>query len=455
MWTDIHEFQKSCDKCQRASHYHPPKPPLHPLPVPHLFERLHLDYLGPLRTSSCGKKWILLVIDAYSGWTECFALENADAITTAKVFYQEVITRYGCTKYILTDRGATFLSTLLQALCQIWGIKKHSTSSYHPSSNSKSERFNRFLWKSLRTLVDKNQLDWPKYLPGIMMAYRATPAANSTGFSPYFLCFAKDMVFPIDNVINPTLDVSPNFRETLKYFMESVTMARKTAHENLIRHHEESKKYYDLKNKDPQYKVGQYVWLFDPTTPVGFSAKLKPRYIGPYVICEANKNHTYRLRYYNTGIVTNNLINAQRIKPMYLPWTSRIRTTDPERQRNVNEFRQGQTAADRQKPKTQQPQQQLQQRQQGNNKNPSQGQDQGNGHSTSKTNISYHDKKVEKVVDLKRQNKVKWYRVKFHNVPGTKWFRDGALHIPQDLIDMCLQRKTWAGKPRKVKKKKT
>ena len=65
-------------------------------------------------------------------------------------------------------------------------------------------------------------------------------------------------------------------------------MARKTAHENFIRHHEESKKYYDLKTKDPQYKVGQYVWLFDPTTPVGFSAKLKPRYIGPCVICEAN-----------------------------------------------------------------------------------------------------------------------------------------------------------------------
>ena len=73
----IHEFQKSCDKCQRASHYHPPKQPLHPLPVPNLFERLHLDYLGPLRTSSCGKKWILLVIDAFSGWTECFALESA------------------------------------------------------------------------------------------------------------------------------------------------------------------------------------------------------------------------------------------------------------------------------------------------------------------------------------------------------------------------------------------
>ena len=60
------------------------------------------------------------VIDAFSGWTECFALESADAITTAQVFYQEVITRYGCPKYILTDRGATFLSTLLKAFVKFW-----------------------------------------------------------------------------------------------------------------------------------------------------------------------------------------------------------------------------------------------------------------------------------------------------------------------------------------------
>ena len=65
--------------------------------------------------------------------------------------------------------------------------------------------------KYLQTLVYKNQLDWPKYLPGIFMAYRATPAANSIGFSQYFLCFAKDMVFPFDNVINSTVDASPNF----------------------------------------------------------------------------------------------------------------------------------------------------------------------------------------------------------------------------------------------------
>ena len=135
--------------------------------------------------------------------------------------------------------------------------------------------------------------------------------------------------------------------------------------------HEESKEYYDLKTKDPQYKVGQYVWLFDPTTPVGFSAKPKPSYLGPYVICEANKNHTYRLRNYKTGI--DNSINAQRIKPAYLPWTSRISTTDPDRQRHIHDLRRGQIAAHKQKPNTTTTAK-LQLRQQGNNKNTPQGQ---------------------------------------------------------------------------------
>ena len=71
--------------------------------------------------------------------------------------------------------------------------------------------------------------------------------------------------------------------------------------------------------------------LFYTTTRVGFSKKLKSRYVGPYVICEIGKHHTYRLRHYHTGIVTDTLINAQRIRPAYLPWESRIRRQQHER----------------------------------------------------------------------------------------------------------------------------
>ena len=73
MYEDIHEYYKTCRDCQRASVHHPKRPPLHPLPVAGLFERLQMDYLGPFRLSKCGKRWILLVVDSFSGWCEAFA----------------------------------------------------------------------------------------------------------------------------------------------------------------------------------------------------------------------------------------------------------------------------------------------------------------------------------------------------------------------------------------------
>ena len=446
-YTDIQEYQKTCVKCQKASHYHPPKQPLHPLEVPRLFERLHIDYIGPLRTSICGKKWILLVMDAFSGWCEAFALPSADAITTAQALYEHIISRQGCFKSLLSDRGATFLSTLLRALCDIFGIRQLHTSSYHAASNAKCERFNRFLLKSLRTMVDQNQLDWPKFIPAIMMAYRATPANHSTEFSPFFLSHCKDMILPIDNVLNPTVDVSPNYRETLKYFIESVKLTRQIAHDNLVRHQQESKQYYDRNTKDPEYRLGDYVWLFDPTTKVGFSKKLKARYVGPYIICEIGKNHTYRLRHYYTRLVTDTFINAQRIKPAYLPWESRIRRQDRERDRMNDPNRLNDQGTDSTLSQGQK-----------------QGQNQGQGSVGSQTNketaSAKHDQgptevqqEVDEVVDLKKQNNKKYFRVKFKGNPQVSpWYKEGYLKIPQNLIDKCLQHRTWSGQRRKKKK---
>ena len=59
------------------------------------------------------------------------------------------------------------------------------------------------------------------------MAYRATPAANSIGFSQYFLCFAKDIDLPFDTVINSTVDASPNF---MSYWPQTILDLRCISH---------------------------------------------------------------------------------------------------------------------------------------------------------------------------------------------------------------------------------
>ena len=468
MYEDIHEYHKTCKDCQRASTHHPKRPPLNPLPVAGLFERIQMDYLGPFRQSKCGKRWILLVIDSFSGWCEAFALPNADAITTAKVLYSEIFTRYGAPRYLLSDRGANFLSTLVQALCEIFSIKRVRTSSYHPASNARCEKFNAFINKSLRTMVDESQEDWPDIIPGIMMAYRCTPARASQ-FSPYFLLFGKEMTTPIETAINPNItEVSPNYRDTLKSFIDNVKVSRKIAHDNIVRSQQQMKEYYDRNSAPPRYKLGDIVWLHDPTTPVGFSRKLKPRWRGPYRISEIGPNSTYRLRHYSTDLPTDTLINAQRIKPAYLPWESRIRREDPNRQQQRGLLQRNPAPAPQdigQKRPTAAPQLRTntgtQPAKQGNSssKNKSgQGKYQNTTSEIQKPTTSDNQQQqntpleVEKVVNVKRNGPVKWYKVKLKNVPGLPWYSHGSIDIPEKLIQECLKTRTWEGKPRKRKK---
>ena len=118
----------------------------------------------------------------------------------------------------------------------------------------------------------------------------------------------------------------------MKSFIDNVRVARQIAHENILRNQQHMKQYYDRNATPPKYKLGDMVWLHDPTTPVGFSRKLKPRWRGPYRISEIGPNATYRLRHYTTDLPTDTLINAQRIKPAFLPWESRIRREDPDNQ---------------------------------------------------------------------------------------------------------------------------
>ena len=128
--------------------------------------------------------------------------------------------------------------------------------------------------------------------------------------------------------------------------MDNVKLARQVAAENLKRHQDYNKQYYDQTAIEPQYRLGDLVFLYNPTTPIGYSKKLKPRWLGPYHICEMGPNHTYRLRHYYTYVPTATFINSQRIKLTRLPWESKIRRKDRDARANPipgNEPQQSQT----------------------------------------------------------------------------------------------------------------
>jgi transposase InsO family protein len=54
---------------------------------------------------------------------------------TAEAFFNHFIVHYGIPKRIHSDQGTNFESKVIKELCQLTGMKKSRTTSYHPMGN--------------------------------------------------------------------------------------------------------------------------------------------------------------------------------------------------------------------------------------------------------------------------------------------------------------------------------
>ena len=121
--------------------------------------------MGPLPVTSQGNRYVLVVTDMFSKWTEAFALKSTDSETLAKVLIDKVICRYGVPSALHSDQGANLTSNLISSLCQNLGITQTRTTAYHPQGNAQVERFNRTLEAMLAKTVSEHQQDWDQHIP--------------------------------------------------------------------------------------------------------------------------------------------------------------------------------------------------------------------------------------------------------------------------------------------------
>ena len=89
------------------------QPPLGPLPVAGAFDRIGVDVIQFV-PSKPGNKYAVVFIDYLTKWVEAFVVPDQTALTIAKLLVEQVISRHGVTRELLSDRGANFLSTLIQ-----------------------------------------------------------------------------------------------------------------------------------------------------------------------------------------------------------------------------------------------------------------------------------------------------------------------------------------------------
>ena len=122
---------------------------------------------------------------------------------------------------------------VMENVCQLLGITKLNTTSYHPQCDGMVERLSRSLKSMLRENVAKFGGQWDRFLPGVLWAYRNTPH-ESTREKPSFLLFGMDLRSPTEAALLPLDPVSPcdldDYREELIVSLSSARQLNSFPH---------------------------------------------------------------------------------------------------------------------------------------------------------------------------------------------------------------------------------
>lgn len=275
---DVTEYISKCDKCKKQKYSRHTKEPMTITTTASTsFEKIYLDIVGPLDRDERGNVYILTLQCELTKFVEAYPLKNKSANEVAKAFAENFVLRYGIPRTIATDRGSEFISKIMVELCNILGINKILSTSYHHESIGSLENVHKTLGAYLRIQTDNNPSSWSSWIPYWCFSYNTT-VNTVTKYTPYELVFGKICRIP-SNLQGESVEPLYNFDDYPLEFKYRLQRAQNDAKENLIASKLERKHCYDKNLNSVTYKEGDLVLIKNE-----IGNKLDCIYNGPFEV---------------------------------------------------------------------------------------------------------------------------------------------------------------------------
>ena len=100
------------------------------------------------------------------------------AKTITKFLYGGYISIFGALARLLSDRGTSFTSSIIEELCKILGVQQLWTMPHHPQTNGLVERSHQMIMHMIGKLGEDKKANWPSHLAEI--AQLCLPHLQST-----------------------------------------------------------------------------------------------------------------------------------------------------------------------------------------------------------------------------------------------------------------------------------
>ena len=258
---EVRQFQQGCVACSLQNRAQP-RAPLHPFIATYPLEVIGIDYLTLGRTTDQIQN-ILVMTDQFTRYAWAVPTKDQTAETTVRALWSNIIQVFGCPSRFHSDQGASFESSLVQQLCQLYGISKSRTTSYHPSGNGCVERMNQTLLNMLRSLEAERRRRWPEILPELLAAYNNT-VHSSTGYAPSFLMFGRHLRQPVDLGLGVGREPeSYDLQGWVRNHHQRLSFAYSLARQNIEKAAGSNKEIYDQKADALPLTPGERVWVRD------------------------------------------------------------------------------------------------------------------------------------------------------------------------------------------------
>ncbi|CAI7854396.1 unnamed protein product [Closterium sp. NIES-54] len=162
------------------------------------------------------------------------------------------------------------------------------SSAYHPETEIRPERVNQTLEQILRSITMHDTPAWDKKLNVAENAYNNTHH-SSTGMSPFFALYGQHSNVPTRVDLTPTVPRTDNFHQHLTFIHDHVMKNLKLANARMAR-------TTNRNRREVSFPVGDSVLLNSRNLRLTHDSKLRPCFIGPFVIEHALGPAAYCLR---------------------------------------------------------------------------------------------------------------------------------------------------------------